>query len=229
MFGDVVEAPDGSKVTLVDVGSSRLVDNDVVRVWDVTLPPDGTHPWHLHHNPYVVLSVAGSSGRMDWLDGSEPRHVSEYSGGAVFRPISPIHRLTNTGGTRYRNRLVELKDLGENRPGGVVVDVGPGARSVQGETPDLPAPGDGRVPVIGTEYVRVWTVDVAPGQTARLVLDPIGHVLAELDADLEGEDLAASIQLHDGGPHEIANDTDRQRTFFVVALDYLTTHGKDHA
>lgn len=224
MFGDVVAAPDGSKVTLVDVGTTRLLDTDVVRVWDVTLPAGGTHPWHLHHNPYVVLSVAGSSGRMDWLDGSEPRHVSEYSGGAVFRPVSPIHRLTNTGGTGYRNRLVELKDLGENRLGGVVVDVGAGARSVEGQTSDLPAPGDGRVPVIGTEYVRVWAVAAAPDSVVDLRLDPVGHVVAELDAALEGEDLAASVSYLDGGPYALRNDTAHERTFFVVALDYLTTH-----
>ncbi|WP_205739543.1 hypothetical protein [Georgenia sp. SYP-B2076] len=222
MFGDVVETPDGSKVTLVDVGSTRLLDTDVVRVWDVALEPGGRHPWHQHHNPYVVLSVAGSSGRMDWLDGAPSRQISEYTGGAVFRPVSPVHCLTNTGGTRYRNRLVELKDLGENRPGGVL-DVGAGARSVEGEPPvGVPAPADGRVPVIATDHVRVWTVTVPARSAADLVLDPVGHVVAELDATLEGDDLAASVTEHDGGPRRLTNDADHDRTWFVVALDYLT-------
>jgi hypothetical protein len=63
-----------------------------------------------------VLSIEGSQGRMDWLDGSEPRFISEHRGGSVYRPVSPVHRLTNIGTSRYRNRLVELKDLGENLP-----------------------------------------------------------------------------------------------------------------
>ncbi|WP_193312802.1 cupin domain-containing protein [Georgenia subflava] len=220
----VVTAPDGTEITLVGVGTSVIFDNGPVRVWDVVLPAGGTHPWHQHHNPYVVLSVAGSSGRMDWLDGSEPRHVSEYPGGVVFRPVSPIHRLTNTGGTRYRNRLIELKDLGETREAGVL-DVGPGARSVAGDAPDLPVPDDGRVPVIGTEYVRVWTLLVPAGTQRTLELDDSPHVLAELDAELEGEALAASVSFHEGGARELVNDTDGDRTYFIVALDYLAHHG----
>ncbi|GAA1649616.1 cupin domain-containing protein [Georgenia ruanii] len=225
----VVTAPDGTEITLVGVGTSVILDTPVVRVWDVVLPPGGTHPWHQHHNPYVVLSVAGSSGRMDWLDGTEPRHVSEYSGGAVFRPVSPIHRLTNTGGTRYRNRLLELKDLGENRAEGVL-DVGAGARSVEGAVPGLPRPADGRVPVIGTDYVRVWTATVPTRTRLALELDDVGHVVAELDADLEDDALAASVAYHEGGTCKLDNETDHDRTFFVVALDYLAHGiGKDRA
>ncbi len=85
-------------------------------MWEVQLEPGETHPWHLHHNPYIVLSIDGSEGRMDWLDGSEPRFISEHRGGWVYRPVSPVHRLTNIGTSFYRNRLVELKDPGENVP-----------------------------------------------------------------------------------------------------------------
>ncbi|MFD4637490.1 hypothetical protein ACFWN2_09275 [Lentzea sp. NPDC058436] len=109
-------SPSGEEVVLVDVGQRVLHDDPVIRVWEVALEPGETHSWHLHHNPYVVLSVEGSDGRMDWLDGSEPRLISEHRGGHVYRPVSPVHRLTNTGTTSYRNRLVELKDLGENVP-----------------------------------------------------------------------------------------------------------------
>ncbi|SEQ88091.1 hypothetical protein SAMN05216188_10666 [Lentzea xinjiangensis] len=116
MRGDVVLSPSGAEVVLVDVGQRVLHDDPLVRVWEVALEPGETHPWHLHHNPYVVLSIEGSQGRMDWLDGSAPRLVSEHRGGHVLRSVSPVHRLTNTGTSRYRNRLVELKDLGENLP-----------------------------------------------------------------------------------------------------------------
>jgi len=114
MRGDIVISPSGEEIVLVDVGQVVLYDDPLVRVWEVVLEPGETHSWHLHHNPYVVLSVDGSQGRMDWLDGSEPRFISEHRGGHVYRPVSPVHRLTNIGRSSYRNRLVELKDLGEN-------------------------------------------------------------------------------------------------------------------
>ena len=116
MRGDVVVSPSGEEIVLVDVGQRVLYDDPVVRVWEVQLEPGETHPWHLHHNPYVVLSIDGSDGRMDWLDGREPRFLSEHRGGSVYRPVSPVHRLTNIGTSFYRNRLVELKDLGEHLP-----------------------------------------------------------------------------------------------------------------
>lgn len=220
--GDVVTALDGSRITLVGVGSRVIADSDRVRVWDIRLEAGEIHPWHLHGNPYVVLSIVGSTGRMDWLDGSEPRNISEYTGGTVFRPVSPIHRLTNTGPGRYRNRLIELKDLGENRAAGVL-DVGSGARSTKGEPPSgMPAPPDGRRPVLGTEWVRVWTVTVPAGSKRTLQLDDTRHVIAEIDGDLEGPDLAASVCETDAAVHRIVNDTSRERTWFVVALDYLS-------
>jgi len=160
---------------------------------------------------------------MDWRDGSEPRNVSESSGGAVFRPISPPPGLTTPGGPPSRNRLIELKDLGENRSEGVL-DVGPGARSVAGEIPDLPGHGDGRVPVLGTEYVRVWTARVPAGAHLALELDDVAHVLAELDPDIENERLTASVSVSEGGTCKLENDTQNDRTFFIVALDYLAQH-----
>ncbi|MFV0253463.1 MAG: hypothetical protein ACK5H2_09015 [Beutenbergiaceae bacterium] len=218
MSTETATAPDGSEVSLVGVGTSVLLETPHVRVWDVVLPAGGMHPWHLHHNPYVVLSVAGSTGYMEWLDGSPRRDITEYSGGAVFRPVSPVHRLTNSGSTRYRNRLVELKALGEDRPGGPL-DVGPGLRSTQADTagPVLP---DGRVPVLIGEFVKIWLLTVPAGEVATLQLDHGEYVLAELDADLDGEDLAASVS-QVSGPWPVANPGTHERRWFVVGLDYL--------
>ena len=203
--GQIVRAPDGEGIVLADIGLVELLDNPVVRVWDVSLPPGGVHPWHLHHNPYVVLSLRGSEGRMDWLDGSEPRFIREYPGGAVYRPVSPVHRLTNIGDRFYQNRLVELKDLGENLP--LPADVGEGARSVEGEHPGPQLP-DGRRPVIRHPHVSVWTVRLAPGEQRVLDLDAVPHVLAELADD-------GAVAFHPGGPLTV-----RDRGYFVVALTY---------
>lgn len=217
---EVVVAPDGTEVTLVGVGTAVLLDTPRVRVWDVHLPAHGRHPWHLHRNPYVVLSIDGSSGRMDWLDGREPRHIVEYTGGAVLRPVSPVHRLTETGGKRYRNRLVELKELGENLPR--VADIGEGGRSVEGVLPaGLEPLPDGRHPVLADDVATVWTVTVPPGKERELDLADVPHVTALIDADLEGAALEASVAEHPGGPLTLQNPDDGPRTWFVVSLDHL--------
>jgi hypothetical protein len=216
--GEIVHAPDGTAIALADVGVTELLDNHAVRIWDVSLDGRGQHPWHQHHNPYVVLSLRGSEGRMDWLDGSPPRFITEYRGGAVYRPVSPVHRLTNLKDQRYQNRLVELKDLGELRP--QPLDVGPGARSVEGHSlgSDLP---DGRRPVIAHPHVSVWTVDVAPGEKTTLALAELPHVLALIDAPEPPEEPSGGTSFREGGPVTLTNCTAKSQAWFVVQLTYL--------
>ncbi|KAA9085446.1 hypothetical protein [Microbacterium radiodurans] len=219
--GDVVFAPDGERIELVDIGTELILDHPLVRVWDVALEAGGRHSWHLHGNPYVVLSVVGSTGRMDWLDGSPSREISEYSGGAVFRPVSPVHRLTNTGDAFYRNRLVELKHLGELVPTGPV-DVGAGARSVHGVRPPGAAdPGDGRVPILADAHVRVWTVTLAGGDTVHVDRIDVPHVVAECDGELEGAALLSSVRVAERGDLDLENTAAHPRMWFIIALDYL--------
>lgn len=217
MKGDIVYSPEGERVVLVDIGLVKLLDNLVVRVWDVSLEPGENHPWHLHHNPYVVLSLQGSDGRMDWLDGSPPRFISEYRGGAVYRPISPVHRLTNVGDCFYQNRLVELKDLGELLP--EPFDIGVGARSVEGEQPG-PDLVDGRKPVLSHPHITVWTVLIRAGGKIELDLAPVPHVLAVIEATDVESDPTGGVIFHEGGALTLTNDSTEDRTWFVVELSY---------
>lgn len=221
-MSDDVIAPDGSRIALVGVGMSVVHDVASVRVWDVSLAPGDTHPWHLHRNPYVVLSVAGSTARMEWLDGSPARNVEEYAGGAVFRPVSPIHRLTNTGSTQYRNRLIELKALGEDRVEGPM-DVGGGVRSVAGEESPATQGLDSRRSVLTTNFVRVWTVPVAGNSETVLKLADVEHVFAEFGASLEGAAVSDSVFTVPGGSYTLSNRQSQERAWFVVSLDYTST------
>ncbi|GAB2833433.1 hypothetical protein GCM10027200_36430 [Lentzea nigeriaca] len=91
---------------------------------------------------------------MDWLDGSEPRFISEHRGGWVYRPVSPVHRLTNIGRSYCRNRPVELKDLGERLP--ALADIPPddvSVRTVAGCSPELDGPHV--LPALDVEDVRL--------------------------------------------------------------------------
>jgi len=206
--GQIVHSPAGERIVLDDVGQTVLLENAAVRVWDVSLLPGETHPWHLHHNPYVVLSLAGSKGRMDWLDGSEPRFLNEYRGGSVYRPLSPVHRLTNIGDRFYRNRLVELKDLGENLPS--PADIGPGDRSIEGARPGPPE-SDGRLPVLRHRDVGVWTVAVGADESRKLDLPDVPHVVAALSPGSAG-----GVSFHPGGPLTLSGPGE----WFVVELTY---------
>jgi hypothetical protein len=116
--GDIAQDPTGAEVVLGDIGTSIVFENEHVRVWEVRLEPGETQPWHLHHNPYLVLGIETADNRMDFLDGTEARHMHEESGHVVYREAGKPHMLTNEGETRYVNRLVELKMLGEDANGG---------------------------------------------------------------------------------------------------------------
>ncbi|MFC4472242.1 hypothetical protein ACFPH6_48550 [Streptomyces xiangluensis] len=107
-------APDGSEVQLAPVGQEIVFENAHVRVWEITLEPGAHQPWHQHLNPYLVIALEAADNRIDALAGGDPRLVHEPAGGVVYREPGEIHMLTNRGTTRYRSRLVELKDLGEN-------------------------------------------------------------------------------------------------------------------
>lgn len=221
MKGDVVTGPDGERIVLEDVGQHVLIDLPQVRVWDIGLAPDEAQHWHHHHNPYVILSLEASPGRMDWLDGSPARYVDEYVGGSVYRGTGPVHRLTNVGDRQYRNRLVELKELGENRES--PADVGAGERSVQGVRPPGGPLADGREFVLVHPHTTVWIVEL-PARTVRtLELAPVPHVLAALEPAPLEQDPSGGVRFHPGGPLSLDNPADEPAAWFVVELTHLST------
>lgn len=110
----VATAPDGGEVELGEIGTAVVFENEHVRIWEVRLEPGETQTWHKHHHPYMIVGIEGADNRMDFLDGSESRHMQETPGRVVFRDAGKVHMLTNEGTTRYVNRLIELKMLDEN-------------------------------------------------------------------------------------------------------------------
>lgn len=107
--GEVVRDPNGAEVVLGDIGTSIILENELVRVWEVRLEPGQSQAWHLHDHPYLIVGIETADNRMDFLDGSDPRHMHETTGHVVFRESGKVHMLTNEGTTTYVNRLVELK------------------------------------------------------------------------------------------------------------------------
>ncbi len=210
-------APDGRTVPLGDVGQRVLLETRTVRVWEIGLAPGKSQPWHVHGNPYVILSVESSPGRMEFLDGSEPRLLQEYVGGAVYRAVSPAHRLQNVGDALYRNRLIEFKDLGELRE--APLDIGGGARSVAGERLGARR-DDGRHPVLKHQDVSVSEIQVAAGQSATLALDDVPHVIAAFQPGALVRGPAGGVTYYPGG--EAVLTAAEPSSWFVVRLNYLT-------
>lgn len=195
--GQVVTSAAGEQIVLVEIGQKLLFENDRVKVWEVALGPGESQPWHLHHNPYLVINLEASPGRMDWLNGSPSRYVNEFVGGVIIRPTSPVHMLTNIGTTYYRNRLVELKDIGEDAVGDVVPALVPrpapaGPAVAEGPNGERITLGDvGHLVVFENDLVRVWEIVLDPGVELAWHRHRSPHVVLPLEAGETSIDLLA--------------------------------------
>ncbi len=110
---DIVTRADGTQIELSAVGQDIVFENEHVRVWEISLKPGERQPWHRHDNPYLVIAIEAADNRIDPIDG-DAQFQHEPVGGVIYREAGETHMLTNSGETRYRSRLIELKCVGEN-------------------------------------------------------------------------------------------------------------------
>jgi len=57
-------------LTLRDVGHRIVLENDLVRIWEVTLAPGETHEFHIHYHPYIVISLGGGENEVETIFGN---------------------------------------------------------------------------------------------------------------------------------------------------------------
>jgi hypothetical protein len=211
--GTTVTAPDGSEVVLGEIGTRVLLKNSRVRVWEVSLQPGEAQGWHLHHNPYVVLCLSTSPCHMDWLDGSPARQLSETVGGSVYRPVSPVHMLTNDGDALYLNRLIEVLDLGEEASGDpYFVVAGVPAESGFDQAGELPV----KV-VVDEDDVRVQHVTPEAGESYTWHTGAYPALVVDLD--LEHPDVT---YLEPGESYTLPAKPARTSGFNLVELRYYS-------
>jgi Cupin domain. len=106
-FADELAAAPGN----LAVGTSRLFENDRVRVWEVRLAPGERTPFHAHTVRYFWTCVDPGVGRQRYADGTMKvlrygagdTHYMEHSSEAPM-----IHDLENAGETQLRFVTVEL-------------------------------------------------------------------------------------------------------------------------
>jgi hypothetical protein len=211
--GTTVTAPDGTEVVLGEIGTGVLLKNARVRVWEVRLEAGEAQGWHLHHNPYVVLCLSTSPCHMDWLDGSPARHLNETVGGSVYRPVSPVHMLTNDGDALYLNRLIELLDLGEEASGDPYF-------AVSGIPADAGFEQAGEIPtkvVVDEDDVRVQHVTPDAGESYTWHTGAYPALV--LDLDLEHPDVT---YLEPGESYTLPAKAERTSGFNLVELLYYS-------
>jgi beta-alanine degradation protein BauB len=96
------------------VGTSIVFENDLVRVWEVLLEPGEKQELHQHELPYVIVAIESGNNRITNVEG-ETRDTEERPGHVVYQNPGQIHELHNIGTTRYRNRLIEIKQPGREQ------------------------------------------------------------------------------------------------------------------
>ncbi len=102
------------------VGTRLILDNDRVRVWELSLAPGESLEKHSHRLDYVYIVESGGLIRFsDPDDPSNYRDVQFRDGEVVFVPVGPggkvDNRLTNIGTKHHRNYVIELKPAAQER------------------------------------------------------------------------------------------------------------------
>jgi quercetin dioxygenase-like cupin family protein len=98
------------------IGDKILFENELVRVWAVTLDPGQRQPWHQHLLPYLIVPLTKGENIMYFDDGRE-RATHETPGEVLWREPGIPHELLNVSDWQYRNVLIELKSPSGERGG----------------------------------------------------------------------------------------------------------------
>ena len=95
------------------VGTRVMFENDRVRVWDLALAPGESLEKHIHRLDYFFIVESGGLIRFSDPDNPDDYHDIQFEDDQVtFREVDAgkvDNRLTNIGGKRHRNYVIELK------------------------------------------------------------------------------------------------------------------------
>jgi quercetin dioxygenase-like cupin family protein len=99
------------RITLGAVGQKILLENEFIRMWEVKLEPGETIDFHIHHHPYLVVSLGGGENEIELISGRKIM-TDEPGGSFVFiNEMREVHRLTNKSDVTYLSRLIEIKSV----------------------------------------------------------------------------------------------------------------------
>ncbi len=175
--------------------------NQYVRVFYVLIPPGDTSLFHTHVNDGVSVRLTDAR-IQDEAQGGSPDEITVKRGDVSFahRPSPLTHRVSNIGGTPFRNIFVEFL------PSAGMAPRAPPQALVAGQTL-----------VLENERVRVSRLVLAPGQSTELhthALRTLGVAVSEgkIAVEVPGEKVRTvkfkpgDTQWHEGGTkHPLRN------------------------
>jgi len=146
------------------------LENEFVRIWDVTVPAGEATLWHVHRNDNVVVTFADANLRLESATAA-PAEAQWKFGEVRFAKATYVHRAINTGTTPFHNLTIEL-----------LKSPGP-----QEQSPKYPIT---RTPVLENERVRVFRVTLEPGQSTAMHT----HVFAGLSIALTSGEIEITTE-----------------------------------
>ena len=106
-------APTSTSVS-TDLGQRIIMENERVRVWELTLEPGTDTGLHRHDLDYLLVILEGDRVAGDGDPTSENfsgrRESAVTPGGVYYVPRGGVENAVNTGAQRYREIIIELKD-----------------------------------------------------------------------------------------------------------------------
>ena len=144
------------------------LENEFVRIWDVTVPGGDATLWHAHRNDNVVVTLAPAKLRIETL-GRDPVDAEWKYGEVRFSKATYVHRAMNVGTTAFHNLTIELlKPSASNSM----------SSALPKET--------GREPILENDRVRVFRVSLGPGESLPTHKHPLpGMAVAITAGELE--------------------------------------------
>jgi len=93
------------------IASRVVLDNERVRIWELTLAPGEASALHRHDLDYIIVLLAGD--RIAAVPGPDssrrPREAEVVPGRAFYLTSGETEWAVNTGSRPYRELLIELK------------------------------------------------------------------------------------------------------------------------
>jgi mannose-6-phosphate isomerase-like protein (cupin superfamily) len=99
---------EGERV-LGGVGTSVIMENDRVKIWEMDLAPGEESAEHRHDLDYILVILEGDKIAGICTDGRDDIYADVTPGLTVFVPKGGTEIARNVGSQRYREVLIELK------------------------------------------------------------------------------------------------------------------------
>jgi hypothetical protein len=150
------------------------LDNQYVRVLDVTVPGYDSTLYHIHENPYFWISIGAATLRGNTLGTAELTVIEKKDGEVSWSPVV-THRVGNIVASTFRNITVQIQGKDDISPGTSFT----ASPKPAGYQPTAP---------LDNELVRVERLILEPGQsTGKYALPKSGILIAAHDGTLSVE------------------------------------------